>query len=146
MLAMYVVLDNANAMVCDYPEAYEGQPGFEFIEEVPTTWDDTKVLDADPDQYIVIARRKNNTWWIGGITGNKGRTLQIPFEWIGIGTWKLKIYQDDINKPFNPNGILIKSVTINISEHVKNNDPELTDIFKIAMAAGGGFTMKLEKQ
>ena len=146
MLAMYVVLENANAMVCDYPEAYEGQPGFEFIKEVPTSWDDTKVLIAEPDEYIVIARRKNNIWWIGGITGNKERTLQIPFDWIGYGTWKLKIYQDDVNIPFNPNGILIRSVIINISGLVNNHDPVISDVFKIAMAAGGGFTMKLEKQ
>ena len=146
MLAMYVVLENANAMVCDYPEAYEGQPGFEFIREVPTTWDDTKVLSAEPDQYIVIARRKNYNWWIGGVTGNKGRTLQIPFDWIGYGTWKLKIYRDDVNMPFNPNGIFIKSVIVNISSLSKNNDAEISDDFKIVMAAGGGFTMKLEKQ
>ncbi|HEV3221566.1 MAG TPA: glycoside hydrolase family 97 protein [Puia sp.] len=146
MLAMYVVLENANAMVCDYPEAYEGQPGFDFIKEVPTTWDETKVLNGEPDQYFVIARRKNNNWWIGGITGNKGRTLLIPFDWLGHGKWNLSIYQDDLKMPFNPNGILIKSVSINITEQVKNNDPELSDVFKIPMAAGGGFTMKLEKE
>jgi alpha-glucosidase len=146
MLAMYVVLENANAMVCDYPEAYEGQPGFEFIREVPTSWDETKVLNAEPDQYIVIARKKNNNWWIGGITGNRGRALQISFDWLEYGTWKLNLYQDDLKKPFDPNGILIKSVTINIPEHIKNNDPLLSDIFNISMGAGGGFTMKLVKQ
>ncbi len=146
MLAMYVILENANAMVCDYPEAYEGQPGFEFIKEVPTSWDDTKVLIAEPDQYIVIARRKNNIWWIGGITGNKEKTLQIPLDWIGYGSWKVKIYKDDINIPFNPNGIQINSVTINISGLVNNQNPVMSNVFKIAMAAGGGFTMKLEKE
>jgi alpha-glucosidase len=146
MLAMYVVLENANAMVCDYPEAYEGELGFDFIKEVPVTWDDTKVLMAEPDQYVVIARRKNNNWWIGGITGNTGRTLQIPFDWIENGSWKLKIYQDNVNIPFNPNGILIRSVIINISGRLISNDPVISDVFKIVMAAGGGFTMKLEKQ
>jgi alpha-glucosidase len=146
MLAMYVVLENANDMVCDYPEAYEGQPGFEFIKEVPTTWDETKVLSAEPDQFLVIARRKSKSWWIGGITGNKGRTLQIPYDWLGYGNWKLTLWMDDLKTPINPNGILIKSVTINISENVKNNDPLLSEIFKIPMVDGGGFTMKLEKQ
>jgi len=44
MLAMYVVLESYLGMVCDYPEAYEGQPGFEFIQQVPTVWDETKVF------------------------------------------------------------------------------------------------------
>ena len=146
MLAMYVVLENANAMVCDYPEAYENQPGFDFIEEVPTTWDETKVLNAEPDQFIVVARRKNEIWWIGGITGNKGRTLLVPFNWLQYGDWKLTLYQDDLKTPFNPNGILIRSATINISGDAKRNNMELSEIFKIPMADGGGFTMKLEKQ
>ena len=77
MLAMYVVLENANAMVCDYPEAYENQPGFDFIQKVPTTWDETMVLNAEPDQYIVIARKKNKIWWIGGITGNSCKGNKI---------------------------------------------------------------------
>jgi alpha-glucosidase len=146
MLAMYVVLENANAMVCDYPEAYENQPGFDFIKEVPTTWDETKVLSAEPDQFIIVARRKNKTWWIGGITGNKERTLQVPFNWLKYGDWNLTLYQDDLKTPFNPNGILIRSFTINIAEDDGRNIIDLTDIFKIRMAEGGGFTMKLEKQ
>ena len=77
MLAMYVVLENANAMVCDYPEAYEGQPGFDFIQQVPVTWDKTKVPAGIPDEYIVVARKQANTWWIGGISGNSPRTLKF---------------------------------------------------------------------
>jgi alpha-glucosidase len=58
MLAMYVVLENYVQMVCDYPAAYEGQPGFEFIQAIPTTWDETKVPGAAVDEYLTIARRK----------------------------------------------------------------------------------------
>jgi len=132
---MYVVLENANAMVCDYPEAYENQPGFDFIQKVPTTWDQTHVVKGVPDQYLIIARKKGGTWWVGGITGNGSRTLQIPFLFLDEGSWHAEIYQDDLKLPFNPNGILIKSITVNPST-----------ILEIPMAAGGGFTMKLEKQ
>jgi alpha-glucosidase len=58
MLAMYVVLENALGMVCDYPAAYEGEPGFEFIKEVPTTWDETKVLNAEVDKYITTCKKE----------------------------------------------------------------------------------------
>ena len=56
-LAMYVVFESPLVMVSDYPEAYEDQPGFEFIEKVPTVWDDTKVLNGEPAQYVTIARQ-----------------------------------------------------------------------------------------
>jgi alpha-glucosidase len=65
MLGMYVVLENYQGMVCDYPAAYEGQPGFEFVQRVPTVWDETKVLHAQVQQYVAIARKKNNEWWVG---------------------------------------------------------------------------------
>ena len=135
MLAMYVALDNANAMVCDYPEAYENQPGFDFIQNVPTTWDETRVLDARPDQYLIVARKKGKDWWIGSVTENKSRTLTVPFLFLKEGQWRADIYQDDLHSPFNPNGILIKSDMVNPAT-----------ILQIPLAPGGGFVLKLQKQ
>ena len=137
MLAMYVVLENANAMVCDYPEAYEGQPGFDFLQNVPTTWDETFVIEGRPDQYLVIARKKNETWWVGGITGDSARILKFhPVFFNETGSqWKLTLYQDDLKPPFNPNALLIKTMKA---------DPGT--LLEIQLAAGGGFVIKLEKQ
>ena len=137
MLAMYVVLDNANAMVCDYPEAYEGQPGFEFIQQVPVTWDKTIVLGSMPDQFINIARRKEQVWWLGGVTGNSEKEIKMnPLSLLNErGIWRATIYQDDMKLPFNPNGLLIRTIQINPSSTLD-----------IPMAAGGGFVIKLERQ
>jgi alpha-glucosidase len=137
MLAMYVVLENANAMVCDYPEAYEGQPGFDFIQRVPVTWDKTVVLGGKPDQYIIVARKKGNNWWLGGLTGNLKRVLKLnPLFLLGDkGTWQATIYQDDLKSPFNPNGILIDTIQITPSS-----------ILEIPLAAGGGFVLILERK
>jgi alpha-glucosidase len=137
MLAMYVVLDNANAMVCDYPEAYEKQPGFNFVQTVPVTWDETRVLEANPDQYLVIARRKNNSWWIGGINGDSVRTIKINpvFPIADRGNWKATIYQDNLKSPFDPNGILTKTVK-----------PDPSGVLEITMGPGGGFAIVLEPQ
>jgi alpha-glucosidase len=132
MLAMYVVLENANAMVCDYPEAYEGQAGFDFIQHVPVTWDETRVISAVPDQYLLIARKKNKAWWIGGITGNAARTLKINFLFLGEGSWRATVYQDDLKLPVNPNGILIKSLSV-----------KSTDSLEIPFAPGGGVVMSI---
>jgi alpha-glucosidase len=137
MLAMYVVLENANAMVCDYPEAYENQPGFDFLQNVPTTWDKTVVLEGKPDQYLVIARKKNQDWWIGGITGDSARILKLRpvFSNEETGPWELTLYQDDLKSPFNPNGVLIKTMKADQGTRLE-----------IPLAAGGGFVIKLAKQ
>ncbi|MFM9911152.1 MAG: glycoside hydrolase family 97 protein, partial [Chitinophagaceae bacterium] len=94
MLAMYVVLENYLQMVCDYPAAYEGQPGFEFIKNVPTTWDETKVLNSKIGEYITIARRNNNDWYIGAISNHQSRMLRIPLKFLKDGKYLAEIYSD----------------------------------------------------
>ena len=81
-LAKYVVFESPLEMVSDYPEAYEGQPGFEFIEKVPTVWDDTKVLNGEPGKYVTIARQKDNVWYLGAMTNWDARDLEIPLDFL----------------------------------------------------------------
>ncbi|MBQ0087482.1 MAG: glycoside hydrolase family 97 catalytic domain-containing protein [Bacteroidales bacterium] len=57
MLAMYVVYESALHLVSDTPSAYEGEEGFDFIRQVPTIWDETRVLVAEPGECILVARR-----------------------------------------------------------------------------------------
>jgi len=134
MLAMYVVLENYQGMVCDYPAAYEGQPGFEFIKEVPTVWDETKVLDAKVGEYIVISRRKNNEWYIGGITNHNSRQLKIPMNFLGEGNFTCDIYSDADDVRQYPNHI--NKLTRQLTSH---------DMVEIRLAASGGFTMHIRK-
>jgi alpha-glucosidase len=134
-LAMYVVLENYLQMVCDYPEAYEGQPGFEFIKAIPTTWDEIKVLTAKPDEYIVIARRKNNEWYIGAITNSKARGVKISFPFLGEGDFEATIFSDAADVAANPNLLEKKKVQL-------NKDSRLT----LQLSAGGGAVMQLIKK
>ncbi len=135
MLAMYVVLENYLQMVCDYPAAYEGQPGFEFIKEIPTTWDETKVPDAKVGAYIVIARRKNNDWYVGAITNHEARQINIPLDFLDDGEYTAEIYADANDTNTNPNHLVkqIKTVT-------------KKDILKLELAAGGGEAIHLQKK
>lgn len=99
MLAMYVVLENAMGMVCDDPDAYIGQPGFDFIQYVPTTWDETHVIDAKPGEYLVIARRKGPTWYIGAITNHSPRNLNISLAFLNGHDYIADIYSDRLSDP-----------------------------------------------
>ena len=132
MLGMYVVLESYLGMVCDYPEAYEGQPGFEFLKEVPTNWDETKVLDAEVSGYITIARRKNADWFVGSITNHEERSLSVPFDFLPEGKFEAAIYTDAPNANVYPNK-LVKQIRV-----VTNKDS-----ITVRLKKGGGEVLHL---
>jgi len=127
ILAMYVVLENYLQMVCDYPAAYEGQPGFEWIKSIPTTWDETKVPLAKLGEYITIARRKGQDWYAGTITNHTGRTLDLPLDFLGEGIYKAEIYADAADTKEYPDHL--------VKEEKKVSK---TDTLKLIVAPGGG--------
>jgi alpha-glucosidase len=132
---MYVVLENYLGMVCDYPAAYEGQPGFEFIRAVPTIWDETKVIDANIGEYITTARRKGDDWYIGSITGHEERSLNINFAFLPEGEYVVDVYTDGKNAIKEPKELIhqIRTVTKN-------------DTMTIWLAGGGGAVMHVRKK
>ena len=93
-LAKYVVFESPLMMVSDHPEAYKGQPGIEFIEKVPTTWDDTKGLDGEPGKFVVTARRSGDAWYLGAMTNWDARDLEIPLGFLGPGNYEAQIFAD----------------------------------------------------
>ena len=135
MLAMYVVLENYLQMVCDYPAAYEGQPGFEFIKEIPTTWDETKVIDAKVNEYILMARRKDNDWYLGAITNHNARELQIPFSFLPEGKYIADVYKDANDDDVDPNHLLKES--INVTKE---------SVLSFHLSSGGGLALHVRKE
>jgi alpha-glucosidase len=93
-LAMYVVFESPLQMVSDYPEAYRGQPGIEFIERVPTTWDETKVISGEVGRSITMARRHGREWYVGSMTNSESRTSRIPLSFLHPGRYVAEIYSD----------------------------------------------------
>ncbi len=93
-LAMYVVYEMPLAMLADYPAAYEDQPAFEFIERVPTVWNETKVLNGEPAKYITIARQHGETWYLGSMTNWDSRDLEVSLDFLGQGEYEALIFAD----------------------------------------------------
>jgi len=93
-LAMYVVYESPLVMVSDYPEAYEGQPGIAFIENVPVVWDETKVIGGRPAEFVAIARRSGRDWYLGAMTNWDARDLEVPLDLLGPGDYEAKIFAD----------------------------------------------------
>lgn len=101
-LAMYVVYENPMPMVCDTPDSYIGQPGFDFLKEVPTTWDETRVLSGEVGEHIVVARRKGKDWYVGAMTDWTPRSLPMPLNFLGPGEYEVETWTDIKDDP-DPN-------------------------------------------
>lgn len=127
-LALYVVYDNPLPMVCDTPSSYEGQTGFEFLEEVPTTWDETRFLAGEAGQFVVVARRKDTAWYLGGITNDDARELVVPLDILGIGTHEATMFVDGSMNRDRPNAIRLRRQTVTAGESLT-----------VVLASGGGF-------
>ena len=132
MLGMYMVLENEQGMVCDFPDAYIGQPGFEFLQQVPLTWDETKVVNAKMSDYITIARRKGDDWYIGTISNNTAHSIKTSLSFLPDGDYSAEVYSDARDADANPNH-LVKVVQKVNSKSVLNTD----------LAAGGGQVVRL---
>ena len=80
----------------DSPKSYQGEPELEFWDILPTDWDDTKVLSGEIGQYISVARRNGNNWFVGSITNTDARELKIPLSFLETGKkFEATIYFDD---------------------------------------------------
>ncbi len=127
-LAMYVVYENPMPQVCDTPEAYEGQTGFDFIVDVPTAWDETRFVTGVAGDYIVMARRKGTAWYVGGMTNWTPRKLEVPLDFLAPGTYTARVYIDGSMDQEEPNAISVETKTVNAGTTLP-----------IEMAPGGGF-------
>ena len=131
-LAMYVVYESPLVMVSDYPEAYEGQPGLEFIEKAPTVWDDTRVLGGKPAEYIAIARRRGDGWWIGAMTNWDGRDLDLPLDFLGAGEYEATVFADGAD-----------AATVATSLEIAKKTVKAGDRLALKLAPGGGAAVML---
>jgi alpha-glucosidase len=101
-LALFVVYESPFMMVSDYPGAYEGQKELDFVRAVPVTWDETRVVAARVPDYVAIARRKGDEWYLGAITGWRPVDLNIPLDFLGGGQYTAEIYADAADATENP--------------------------------------------
>ena len=135
-LALYVVLYSPLQMAADLPENYEGQPAFRFIRDVAVDWDTTVVLHGRIGDAVVVARRAKGTgeWFIGAITDEEARTIEVPLAFLGRGRWRAEVYADGKGADWRtaPTVIAIGSRTVTATQRLR-----------IVMAPGGGQAVRL---
>ena len=93
-LALYPTFFSPMQMLADTPENYAAHPGFAFLKDMPATWDETRVLDSVIGDYTTTARRSGGTWYLGAITDENDRTLQVPLSFLPPGQFVAETYAD----------------------------------------------------
>jgi alpha-glucosidase len=130
-LAMYAIYDAPFQMVSDTPSAYKDQPAFEFIRHASATWDDTKVLGGRPGEYILMARRRGDEWFVGSLTNWSSRDLDIPLAFLGDGKYRAEIYADAPDADRYPKSVSVRKQTVDRNMHLKAQ-----------LASGGGYAVR----
>ncbi|MBB1087292.1 glycoside hydrolase family 97 protein [Lysobacter sp. SG-8] len=132
-LALYVVLYSPVQMVADLPENYaRHREALRFIEDVPADWADTRVLNGEVGDFVTFARQDRNSadWYLGSITDEHGRLLQVPLSFLEPGrTYTAQVYRDGDDAHWRDNA----------SSFVRE-EREVTsaDVLTLRLAAGGG--------
>ncbi len=129
-VAMYVVYEAPLQMLCDNPTTYnKEQETVNFISKIPTVWDETKVLHGKVGDYIIIARRKDSNWYIGGMTDATSRNFDIDLSFLDKGKYSMQVLKDGINVDKFAQDYAIE--TTNVTKDSKIN---------LIMSSGGGWT------
>lgn len=135
-VALYITLDSPFSMLCDTPTRYMAdQNTTDFISSLPRCYDETRCLDGKIGEYVVMARRCGNDWYVAGTTNWDERTITIDLSVLGDGEYVAECYLDG------------NDANSDACSHVitKAQQAEKLGTQTIRMAQGGGFVMKLKK-
>ena len=137
-LALYVTMYSPLQMAADTPENYDRFPdAFQFIKDVAVDWSDSKYLEAEPGQYVTVARKAKvtNNWFIGNVNGETSRTSTIKFDFLEKGKkYEATIYADakDAHYKTNPQAYTIRKMKV-------TNQSKLSQL----SAPGGGYAISI---
>lgn len=137
-LALYVTICSPLQMAADLPEAYEKKlDAFQFIKDVAVDWDDSKYLEAEPGEYVTVARKAkgSNNWFLGAITNENSRNTNVSLDFLDAGKkYQAIIYADAADADYQKN-----PAAYVISKQVVDNK----SVLNLRLAAGGGCAVSI---
>lgn len=140
-LAYFVTIPSSMQMAADRPRFYlEKFPeAFRFIHDVPVSWAQTIPLCGEIGQYYVVARRDYNgdDWYIGGVTNEDEREVELVLDFLGDGTWRAEIYRDGDMAHYRENPLAIE---------IYEQEVTAQDKLALRMTCGGGFAIRLNRR
>ena len=139
-LAEYVVFESPLNMLCDSPSNYEQEEECtDFITGIPTVWDETVALDGRVGEYVIIARRSGDTWYVGALNNWDAREVTIDLSaFLAEGSYDIEAFQDGINADRAARDYRKENFTLTC-------DP-MSMKFGVKLAPGGGWAAKITKK
>lgn len=135
-LAEYVIFESPLNMLCDSPSNYMREPECTgFIAEIPSVWDETAALDGKIAEYIAMARRSGDVWYVGAMTDWNARDMTLDLSFLGEGNYEMTVYRDGINADRAARDYVKETLDVPASRKID-----------IHMAPGGGFAAKITRK
>lgn len=135
-LAMYVVYESPLQMLADSPSHYLRDPKMmDFLGPVPSVWDETHALAGQVGDYVVVARRRGDAWYVGAMTDGDAREAEVDLSFLGDERYQMTAYKDGINADRYASDYRVETRTVSGSDSIR-----------IQMAPGGGFAARLTPQ
>ncbi len=123
-------------MLADSPTAYyKEQETTTFISKIPTVFDETVAIAGEVAQYVAIARRKGQTWYVGAMTNWDARELEIDFSFLPAGNYEAELFQDGINADREATDYVKKVIKVTNSDKIK-----------VQLSTGGGWAARIYRR
>jgi alpha-glucosidase len=134
-LSKFVIYESPLTVVCDHPDNILNQPGSDFLKIVPTVWDDIKFISGYPGDYVAIAKRSGDRWFVGIMNNSVGKTVELNLSFLPAGNYSIETWSDTKKSDIEPKELNKESKPIKSGE-----------IFKVKMAKNGGFVALVKRK
>jgi len=134
-LSKFVIFESPLTVVCDHPDNIRNQPGTDFLKIVPTVWDDIKFISGYPDNYVAIAKRTGDKWFVGVMNNSVGKTIDLKLDFLPDGDYVSEIWADTKNSDKDPKE-LKKAI-----QSIKSGG-----IMKVTLSKNGGFVAVIKRK
>ena len=133
-LSKFVIYESPLTVVCDHPDNILNQPGSDFLKIVPTTWDDIKFIGGYPGDYVALAKRSGDKWFLGVMNNSVGKNVEISLSFLPAGTYEAETWSDTKNSDKEP------------KELKKNIQVLKSGTMKVTLAKNGGFVAVIKRK
>jgi alpha-glucosidase len=134
-LSKFVIYESPLTVVCDHPDNILNHPGADFLKIVPTTWDDIKFIGGYPEDYVAIAKRSGETWFVGVMNNSIGKIIELKTDFLSAGTYIAETWADTKNSDKEPKELKKTIISIKSGETMK-----------VTMAKNGGYVAVIKRK
>ncbi len=134
-LSKFIIYESPLTVVCDHPDNIINQPGADFLKIVPTVWDDIRFISGYPGDYVTIAKRSDDVWFVGAMNNSIGKNIVIKLDFLPEGEYEASTWADTRKSNRDPRDIKIDNKSVRSGE-----------ILKITLADNGGYVAVIKKK